>query len=480
VPVSRSRVLFVVVIGFVVTTLAFLSSSIADYLVASNIDDETSLILANALPSVRDVAHAHTALRELRESTSEAARTAPPRDMAEANRHWKELDAAVADEATTPWYPGELEVYYQHVIPALSDLRRALDEFEGFAAAPLDDPGLRDAAVRLERAENLVDATLEDLSEVNHEPAFAGAANIIRSHATFERLTLYLDIASTVVALVAAACAVKFARHFAATMRRNVQLEAERAQELDLVAQRIAHDLVSPLAAVSLSLGAIERQHKDVETERAVQRAQHVLDRSRRMVSAIYAFARSCAQPAGEAASPLRIAVQEAVGALLAAEAGEKRSGLTVDVQGFEEVEVKMDRGLLDVVLSNLLSNASKFTAKSPVRRITVRARVESTCVHVEVEDTGPGVPPSFAQHIFEPYKRAPSAGVPGLGLGLATVKRLVQAHGGAVGVRNAPEGGAVFWFELPRAPPRGAAAEAVGREEAAPRAAPLRPRPSS
>ena len=70
---------------------------------------------------------------------------------------------------------------------------------------------------------------------------------------------------------------------------------------------------------------------------------------------------------------------------------------------------------------SDLLANA---LPDAPIRRITVRALVEATRVHVEIEDTGPGVPPGFADVIFEPYKRAPGAGVPGLGLGLATVKR--------------------------------------------------------
>ena len=138
-----------------------------------------------------------------------------------------------------------------------------------------------------------------------------------------------------------------------------------------------------------------------------------------------------------------------------------------------------MDRGMLDVVLSNLLSNASKYMVSSPVRRITVRAGTEPRRVHVEVEDTGPGVPAGLAQTIFEPYKRAPGATQPGLGLGLATVKRLVEGHGGAVGVRNAPSGGAVFWFELPRAPQRAPAAEAAEGREGAPRADRLHPRPT-
>jgi len=72
--------------------------------------------------------------------------------------------------------------------------------------------------------------------------------------------------------------------------------------------------------------------------------------------------------------------------------------------------------------------------------------------VRVEVEDTGPGLPPGIEHSIFEPYVRAPGVTQPGLGLGLATVKRFADSHGGAVGVLRA-EAGTVFWFELPRAP---------------------------
>ncbi|HEX8795029.1 MAG TPA: HAMP domain-containing sensor histidine kinase [Polyangiaceae bacterium] len=470
----RSRMLLVIVCAFAVTALAFLSSSIASYLVASSIDDETSDLLSNALPSVRAIVQAHRGLRRLRESTSEAVLAGPPRNMAQANQHMKELEQAVAAEAQTPWYPGEIEIYDERVLPSLSALHEALDDFERFDGAPLDDPALRASAMRLEGAENRVDAALEDWEDVNHEPAFGGAARILQSRRNVARATLYLDIGCSIVALVATLYVIGFARHFEAVMRRNVQLEAERAEELDLVAQRIAHDLMSPLAAVSLTLNAIERKHKDDETARAVQRAQRVLERSRRMVHGIYAFARASAAPAPGAAAPLRAAVSDAVTALLASEGD---SGLTVDVQSFEEVDVKMERGLLDTVLTNLLSNASKYTAKAPVRRVTVRARAEATRVHVEVEDTGPGVPVGFVDVVFEPYKRAPGSCEGGLGLGLATVKRLVCAHGGVVGIRHAPSGGAIFWFELPRAPARAAATESAERE--APGAGTLHPRPS-
>jgi signal transduction histidine kinase len=168
------------------------------------------------------------------------------------------------------------------------------------------------------------------------------------------------------------------------------------------------------------------------------------------MVRGIYAFSRAGARPAQGATAPLRATLLETVDELLAAE---NSSQPTVDMENFEEVEVAMDPAVLGVVLANLLSNALKFTRAAPVRHITMRATSADDHVHVEIEDTGPGVPPGLESTIFEPYRRAPGVKESGLGLGLATVKRMIVAHDGRLGVHNAPSGGAVFWFDVPRAP---------------------------
>jgi signal transduction histidine kinase len=206
---------------------------------------------------------------------------------------------------------------------------------------------------------------------------------------------------------------------------------------------------MSPLATVALSLTSIERPCPQADRTRILDRARRALERSRQMVQGIYAFSESGARPALGATAPLRSAVIEAADALLASETN---TPPVVDVQPFDEVLVPMHHDVLGVVVTNLLSNAFKFTREAPVRRVTVHERADDHWVHLEVEDTGPGVPPGLESAIFEPYRRAPGVTQPGLGLGLATVKRLVLAHGGKLGVRPARLGGAVFWIELPRA----------------------------
>ena len=110
--------------------------------------------------------------------------------------------------------------------------------------------------------------------------------------------------------------------------------------------------------------------------------------------------------------------------------------------------------GVLLSVLGNLLRNGLKYLGNAEVREVALRVRQRRGRVLFEVEDTGPGIPASLGARIFEPYVRGPNTGAPGIGLGLATVKRLVESHGGSLGVRAGARGGALFWFELDEAAP--------------------------
>src|SRR5205823_12864180 len=110
--------------------------------------------------------------------------------------------------------------------------------------------------------------------------------------------------------------------------------------------------------------------------------------------------------------------------------------------------------GVLLSLLGNLLRNGLKYLGNAEFREVALHVRQRRGRVVFEVEDTGPGIPASLGMRIFEPYIRGPHTGAPGIGLGLATVKRLVESHGGSLGVRTGARGGALFWFELDEAPP--------------------------
>jgi signal transduction histidine kinase len=115
------------------------------------------------------------------------------------------------------------------------------------------------------------------------------------------------------------------------------------------------------------------------------------------------------------------------------------------------DVAVACPSGVLTSLVSNLVRNAIKYMGHARERLVVVRVVRTDSRVRVEVVDTGPGLPEGAAERVFDPYVRADRSGQPGLGLGLATVKRLTEAYGGRVGVRSSAAG-CTFWFELPTA----------------------------
>jgi hypothetical protein len=113
---------------------------------------------------------------------------------------------------------------------------------------------------------------------------------------------------------------------------------------------------------------------------------------------------------------------------------------------------IKGDPDRLQQVVWNLMNNAIKFTPKGG--RVDVRARRAGTHIELSVSDTGRGIAPEFLPHVFERFRQADASSTRqhgGLGLGLALVRHLVEAHGGTARAESAGEGqGAAFTLTLP------------------------------
>lgn len=110
-----------------------------------------------------------------------------------------------------------------------------------------------------------------------------------------------------------------------------------------------------------------------------------------------------------------------------------------------DDLPVRVDPDLLQQALVNLVRNAVEAMADASDRRLTLSARVDDACVMLGVRDTGPGVADEVIDRIFNPFFTTRHTGT---GLGLAIVHRIIDAHAGAITVRN--EGGAVFEIRLP------------------------------
>jgi signal transduction histidine kinase len=107
------------------------------------------------------------------------------------------------------------------------------------------------------------------------------------------------------------------------------------------------------------------------------------------------------------------------------------------------------DRSQLRAVLQNLLGNSARYRSDERRLEVHIGARHVQRAWRVEITDNGRGVPPADRHRVFEPLARVDDS-VEGTGIGLATCRRIVGAHGGRIGIDASVTEGARFWFELP------------------------------
>lgn len=108
----------------------------------------------------------------------------------------------------------------------------------------------------------------------------------------------------------------------------------------------------------------------------------------------------------------------------------------------------KMDAGLMEQVIYNLIHNGTQYTAGDSPIELSITQSADQ-CI-ITVSDHGPGIPPEEMKTIFEPFYRVPGTQAGGTGIGLSIVKGFVVAHGGTVEVEPNPGGGARFVVTLP------------------------------
>ena len=221
------------------------------------------------------------------------------------------------------------------------------------------------------------------------------------------------------------------------------ELERSRQELLGVV----SHDLRAPLAVIQGRAELLARSEPDGAT---VRHAQAILTTARRMGSIIedlvdlarLGFTRI---PIERQPVRLQTFLPELVDRLVpVGETDRVMMDVLADVP-----EVPADPNRLERILTNLLTNALKYS--EPGTPIVVKARVRDGDVVISVGDEGPGIPPEELPHLFDRFYRVPTGiHVEGVGLGLYITKQLVEAHDGRIWVRSQPGEGSTFSFSLP------------------------------
>ena len=237
--------------------------------------------------------------------------------------------------------------------------------------------------------------------------------------------------------------------HFVAVAQDTlVAMEAERLRNSVLSA--LSHDLRTPLTALIGAADTLAMRFGKASADLGTRTAA-IAQQARRIARMVDDMLELARLQSGKV--QLRLdwqSIEELVGSALRDVDQEQLAlhPVVVDLPTDTPL-VRADAELLGRVFVNLVDNALKYTP--PGTRIGVDARVDGPMLRVAVWDDGPGLPPGREQGLFEKFARGHAeSAAPGVGLGLAICRAIVEAHGGTIRASNRPQGGAEFAFELP------------------------------
>ena len=211
--------------------------------------------------------------------------------------------------------------------------------------------------------------------------------------------------------------------------------------EIGRMATTLAHEIRGPVASLAGALELLEQVEEPLEREEIIGMARARLGQLRQLLDETLRLARAVDGPTEG------VSVQDLVGSCQAAVMSEPElAELDIDIDAPKQTTlVEVHLHPIRQALSNLLRNAAQ--AQDGKGRVHVRVLPEERQVHVDVQDEGPGVPDASKDRIFEPFYTTKSAGT---GLGLAYVRRVVEACGGTVSLLDTTKG-ATFRLTLNR-----------------------------
>ncbi|MEU8239761.1 response regulator [Actinoplanes missouriensis] len=240
------------------------------------------------------------------------------------------------------------------------------------------------------------------------------------------------------------------ARHLAETRAALVEELEWRNRELEAFSGSVSHDLRGPLQVIS-SFAEHVLDEEDGEplgeaTRHRITRIHAAALRMADLVESLLILARASRGDLRRATFDMTATARQVIGEVAA-----RDPDRTVAFTVVEGMTADGDEGLVRVILENLINNAVKFSRKVENPLIEVGAEED----RFYVRDNGAGFPSEQAGQLFRPFARLHDArDFPGTGIGLTTVHRAVERHGGEIWAESTEGKGATFWFTLPPARP--------------------------
>jgi two-component system OmpR family sensor kinase len=227
------------------------------------------------------------------------------------------------------------------------------------------------------------------------------------------------------------------------------QVGIQYAEDRRRFLQRLDHELKNPLTAILAGLANLSSSETPTDRSSSLNSVQSQVDRLRRLVAELRKLAELETRPLDSDPINLDELLEDAFSlAKDHPDAGDRTLTFSTPRAPWPLPKINGDRDLLILAIHNLLDNAIKFTR--PGDTIEMRALEDGSGVVLEVADTGPGIPESDQDHVWEELYRGESArGIPGSGLGLALTRAIITRHGGSITLRSRAGEGTVFTVRL-------------------------------
>jgi two-component system OmpR family sensor kinase len=225
------------------------------------------------------------------------------------------------------------------------------------------------------------------------------------------------------------------------------RLAASMAAQRRFVADA-AHELRTPVAALSLQVQVAERAARPAERSAAFGELRKGTERATRMVEQLLRLAQLAPDALPPSFEPVDLAsvAREVVGEMAARASAE---GIDLGADAADAAPVLGARAELHSLITNLVDNALRYAPQGS--EVTVRVSSEAAHVAMAVIDAGPGIAPAEREAVFERFQRRPGDSTPGTGLGLAIARAIVERHGGAISLEVALPRGLAARVHLPR-----------------------------
>jgi DNA-binding response OmpR family regulator len=241
----------------------------------------------------------------------------------------------------------------------------------------------------------------------------------------------------------------KAAKELARTRAALVDELERKNKELEAFSYSVSHDLRAPLRSIDGFSAALMEGWADTLDPKA----KHYLGRVREAAQRMGELIDDLLELARVGRAELRRGQTDLtqIARTVALELGKRDSDREVAIEIQEGLVADADRRLIRVVFENLLGNGWKFTRNTEQPRVEVGSTQGVDGTRFFVRDNGAGFDMTYAEKLFHPFQRLHSeAEYPGTGIGLATVHRIVDRHGGRVSAEGTVGGGATFYFSLP------------------------------